>query len=382
MTTILIVGCNNVPENKQRENSHTVSINTWWNIWQKHDKEKPSSLFTLSDFFTKNQLLEEKVDTIVKNMSSKDRVAQILMQAAWPLGKPFKHVEDLVKDGLIGGVVALNGNKNEITKRIKKYTQINKKIGHMPLLYSADAEPSLINKKIKNTTPVLKANQIKTLWEAKKTATIIADDLRSIWINYNFAPVIDVPKNKRVWYRAFGKDAIPLSWSFIEEMQDNNIIATAKHFPWHGLITSDTHKSLGVIDGELKELKNYPPLIKSGVLSIMVGHIAVKNNKKYDTDWLPATCSKKIVTDLLRNELGFKGLIITDAMRMWWVSSVKNASILALKAGSDIVLMPKDIRKTHQKILAEYVHDDAFRKQVDIAVRRIVRMKICLWLIK
>ena len=90
----------------------------------------------------------------------------------------------------------------------------------------------------------------------------------------------------------------------------------------------------------MKEVKNYPELIKNGVLSIMVAHIAVVNNPKFNTDGLPSTCSEKIVTNLLRDSLNFKGLIVTDAMNMGGVASVPQASFKAINAGCDILLMP------------------------------------------
>ncbi len=94
----------------------------------------------------------------------------------------------------------------------------------------------------------------------------------------------------------------------LKKRNDNGIIATAKHFPGHGFVVGDTHEKLVFIDGEMKEVPNYQPVIDNGVLSIMVAHIAVKNNEKYNTEGLPSTCSREIVTDLLKNELGFRGI--------------------------------------------------------------------------
>jgi len=147
------------------------------------------------------------------------------------------------------------------------------------------------------------------------------------------------------------------------------------------LVSGDTHKSLQTIDGELKELENYPPLIANGLLSIMIAHIAIQNNKQYDTKGLPATTSKTIVTELLRKKLGFKGLIVTDAMNMGGVSKVPNASIKAIEAGCDIVLMPLDIEKTFQGIYTRMKSDKDFRTVVEEAAKRVIRMKICLGLV-
>jgi beta-N-acetylhexosaminidase len=189
--------------------------------------------------------------------------------------------------------------------------------------------------------------------------------------------------NATVGFRSFGAvpaNIIPWSGAFIEETQAQGIIATAKHFPGHGLVSGDTHKALQVIDGELKEIQNYPPLIAQGVLSIMVAHIAVQNNPKYNTNGLPSTCSKAIVTDLLKNEMGYKGLIVTDAMNMGGVVAVPEAAYKAVAAGCDIILMPVDAKKAHAEILAHYRKDAAFRAQVDAAAKKIIRMKIAMGL--
>jgi beta-N-acetylhexosaminidase len=177
----------------------------------------------------------------------------------------------------------------------------------------------LVNRKIIGSAPVKKANELISIEEVNSVAATISKDLNAIGINYNFSPVVDMSANQTVGFRSFGakpENIIPWSNAFIQETQRNNILATAKHFPGHGLVSGDTHKELQVIDGPLKELQNYPLLIKNGVLSIMIAHIAVKNNSQFDTKGLPSTCSETIVKGLLRDSLGFKGLIVTDAMNM------------------------------------------------------------------
>jgi len=252
-------------------------------------------------------------------------------------------------------------------------------------LYSADAEPSLVNRKINGSMPVKKAAEITSLQELTEVANSISKDLNDIGINYNFAPVVDVAGNATVGYRGFGNNPsqlIPWSNTFIQEMQNKNIIATAKHFPGHGLVSGDTHASLQTIDGELKEVKNYPELISNGVLSIMVAHIAVMNNAKYSTDGLPATCAPKIVRELLINELKFRGLIVTDAMNMGGVVNVPKCASKAVSAGCDIILMPVDANKAHKEIIDLYRKDAEFKKQVEISAKKVIRMKLALGLLK
>ena len=350
----------------------------------KKEKVKQTE-FELSDFLEENKDLEDKVQLQFEKMSDSAVVAQLLMPATGRLGLPKEDVEKFTKKGIIGGVLMLNGTVDEFTTWIKEFEAINKKKGNLPFLYSADAEPSLVNRKITGSTPVKKAQEVKTIEEAREVAKLISADLNKIGINYNFAPVVDVSTNATVGYRGFGankENLLPWSKAFISETQKNNIIATAKHFPGHGLVSGDTHKSLQTINGELKELENYPPLIADGVLSIMIAHIAIQNNKLYDTKGMPATTSETIVTELLRKKLGFNGLIVTDAMNMGGVSKVPNASEKAINAGCDIVLMPLDIEKSFQDIYTRMKKDKEFRTKVEQAAKRVIRMKICLGLVK
>jgi beta-N-acetylhexosaminidase len=114
----------------------------------------------------------------------------------------------------------------------------------------------------------------------------------------------------------------------------------------------------------------------------MIAHIAIQNNKLYDTKGMPATTSETIVTELLRKKLGFNGLIVTDAMNMGGVSKVPNASEKAINAGCDIVLMPLDVEKSFQEIYTRMKKDAEFKSKVEQAAKRVIRMKICLGLVK
>ncbi len=338
----------------------------------------------LNSFLTDRSDLSEKVDSVFNTMSEESRVAQLIMPAAGRLGHSEERIKYLIDNNYIGGILLLNGTKQQFTSWVIEYNERSKKLGQLPFFYSADAEPSLVNRKILGSKTVKKANLLVSEEEVLEATKSISNDLNDIGINYNFSPVVDQAKNKTVGYRGFGTDPeniIPFSDAFIQQTQAQNIIATAKHFPGHGLVSGDTHKSLQMINGELKEVQYYPPLIDNGVLSIMVGHLAVTNNPKYNTFGEPATTSKVILQDLLRDSLGFKGLIITDAMGMGGVVKIPNSNVKAIAAGCDIILMPKDAEKAHQEILNEYKSNEPFKKGVNDSVKRIIRMKICLGLI-
>ena len=340
--------------------------------------------FTLNDFYSDNQELRTKTEAIFNTLSDTLRVGQMIIPSLGKHGKPTDHVIELAKKGYAGGILLLNGTVTSFTNYRKQFDSICNANNVLPPIYSADAEPTLIRYKIKESTPVPKTNQIKTLENVEEVTNIISKDLKKIGITQNFAPVIDASPNKTVSNRSFGldRDTVTLfSNQFITTTQQNGIVATAKHFPGHGYVVGDTHKKLVYIDGDMKEVNNYKPIIENGVLSIMVAHIAVRNNEKYNTNDLPSTCSKPIVTDLLKGELGFKGLIVTDAMNMGGVSNIEHSGVKATMAGCDMLLMPVEEEQDVYDILAEMKSNESYRQQIYNSVMKIIRLKICLGLI-
>lgn len=342
------------------------------------------SHFNLQDFLIENPSLDQMVNEIYEKLDDTARVAQLIMPAIGKYGDEEATITELVSSRKIGGLLLLNGTKSQCQTWVKKFNAINQSKNSLPFLYSADAEPTLFNRKIAGTPIVKKASEIVSIDEVKLTAELISRELNEIGINYNFSPVVDMSKNSTVGYRGFGKDPaniVPWSEAFIATSQKMNVIATAKHFPGHGLVSGDTHKALQVIDGDLQEVKNYPELIKDGVLSIMVGHLAVVNNLQYNTNGLPSTISKNIVTNLLIDSLHFKGLIVTDAMNMGGVTNFKSAELRSIEAGCDITLMPQNTANTFSEIYMKYQADATFKKRVETSAKKVIRMKICLGLI-
>jgi beta-N-acetylhexosaminidase len=338
--------------------------------------------FQTDDYFRYIPAVEAKVDSIFSTLSSSQIAGQLIMPAAGRLGQSDEHIEKVISSGACGGILLLNGTKDDFTARVKKYNELSKKNGHLPLIFSADAEPSLINYKIKGTAKVIPASSHKTREEVRQTAITIAKDLKEIGIQLDFAPVIDIStNNEAIGNRSFGDNADSVvAWSsvFVETIQKEGVAATAKHFPGHGRVKGDTHKQLVYIDGEMTEVPNYIPLIENKVLAIMVAHIAVQNNEKYGTNGLPATVSRNIVTDLLRKELKFDGLIVTDAMNMGGAKAVEDRMIMAISAGCDILLMPKNEMEVIEAISKKMQEDAAFRNQVHASAKRILRFKVIM----
>lgn len=338
--------------------------------------------YRLADYFGTDAGIDRIVDSVFNSLSDTLRIAQKLVVAAGRLGLPDARVEALVAAGRVGGVLLLNGTVDDFRLRVARYDSLTRKAGHVPLLYSADAEPSLINRKIAGTRKVPKTADIRHADTCRNVALRIAGDLRAIGIRHNFAPVIDLGQSNEAIrdrsFSAFPDSVVHLAEIFSRVMQDEGIIATAKHFPGHGRVQGDTHKGLVYIRGYPEESENYAQLIGSGILSVMVGHIAVQGDSVYDTDGLPAVCSPAIVNDLLREKMDFQGLIVTDAMNMGALKGIQDAGLLAARAGCDIVLMLPDEGAWIGRMLAEMESDASFRESVYRSVRRILRAKICL----
>lgn len=340
--------------------------------------------FNLAEFFKENSDLDNKVDSIFNLLSDGQRVSQMIMTSGGDQGKPMSTVRGLVRDGIVGGVIKLGGSADNFAAAIEELNSLALNSGMPSLIFSTDAEPSLINRKIRGITQYKNTNQIKTEEDAYKTGADIAKEIWEIGFDYNFAPVCDISLNKEIiGNRSFGSDvktASELSSAFIKGTQDNNVIATAKHFPGHGNVSGDSHNRLVTINGEMLELDIFQAAIDAGVISIMIGHIEVTNND-YETNGRPSTMSRRIVTDLLREQMNFQGIIITDAMNMGALKKFSNASLEAVKAGCDIILMEPDERKLHSQILSLLKSDENFKDQIYNSVKRILRAKVCLGLI-
>ena len=340
--------------------------------------------FRLKDYLTDNSQLSRTVDIIFNKLTDEERISQMIVTSAGKNGKSYDEVLKLAKEKKIGGIIFMGGSTSYIKSFIDKldtFTTVNKNI---PLIYSIDAEPGIINSRIHNIRQYPSANSIHNSAESRIIAKDISMLLKILGVNHNFAPVCDYGLNKDIiGNRSFGvkQDSLfSAIKAFIDETQSQNLIATAKHYPGHGNVYGDSHKELVYIDGDLKEINIFKEAIDSGVLSVMVGHIAVKNNDKYNTDGKPASISEKLINGLLKKELNFKGIVITDAMNMKAVSSLKSPALNAAKAGCDMILMPSDESKLQYSIKTEMNNNPDFKKQVYESVKKIIRIKICLGL--
>ena len=195
---------------------HTILVTLFYSCAQspntakkieKRSQPEVQKEFTLSDFLTDNKDLDAEVDRIFAQLDDTAIVAQLIMPAVGRLGQTETIIKSHIRQRIIGGVLMLNGTKEEFTSWIKTFEKMNDTLGNLPFLYSADAEPSLVNRKIIGSTTVKKANEMVSIEEVRECADLISKELNDIGINYNFAPVVDMSPNKTVGFRSFG--AIP-----------------------------------------------------------------------------------------------------------------------------------------------------------------------------
>jgi beta-N-acetylhexosaminidase len=336
-------------------------------------------------FFHPDARLNAMVDSVYKSMSPKERAAQMIMTASSTsekLGYPFETARKMLQNDVAANVVFLKGTSAEFKQEVKTLNQSSTSKRELKPLFACDCEPTLMPGKWTDITGIKPASEQNDVNAVAENTEKINDAIKKTGVQLNFAPVVDIALNKSVINkRSFGSDSrsiVELSQQFVETSQNAGIGATLKHFPGHGAVKGDSHKQSVFIDGPLTELATFKSIIQSSEtpIAVMVGHIVVKNNPKYNTNGLPSTLSRTIVTDLLRNELKFKGIITTDALNMEAAAKVPDADWKSVQAGVDLVLMPKDAATLNKKITDALALNDAMSKQIETSVKRIIRYKL------
>lgn len=294
-------------------------------------------------------------DSLLARMTLREQIAQTMMVAAWS-NKDAAHtaeIEDLITRYHIGGIIFFQGTPLKQAYLTNYYQQLSP----VPLMVGIDGEWGLAMRlQGMNKFPFQ-----MTLGAAADSNLIYQSGLamgkqcKRLGIHVNFAPDIDVntnPDNPIIGFRSFGEDPVAVAQNgaaMMQGMQDAGIIACAKHFPGHGDSKADSHMELPRIDQDRArldsvELLPFKHLFSQGVMSTMVGHLEIPSLDS--AQHVPSSISHAITTDLLQKELGFKGLIFTDAMNMKGVTRYYEAGIAeaaALKAGNDILLFPSNV---------------------------------------
>lgn len=329
------------------------------------------------------------VERQLREMTLSEKIGQMLI-AHSPAkfrsadNKEYQKLSFLISQGKIGGVMFLKGTTYDAAVLANRFQLIAPR----PLLISADMEKGLAMR-IEGATefgPNMALSATRNPELVRSMAGVIAQEAKALGIHQSYAPNVDLnvnPLNPIINTRSYG-DNIPLtiemSNTFIEGLQSKGMIATVKHFPGHGDVTVDSHVNLPVLTADKKrlenlELKPFKAAIDQGVMSVMTGHLAVP---KITGDMTPATLSWRIVTELLRNKLGFEGLIITDALNMkalYQNYTLEDISLRAVEAGNDLLLFSPDPELTHNTILNAVQSGKLSEKQIDRSVRRILLAK-------
>lgn len=346
--------------------------------------------WTIHSFYSSDTVLDRLTDSIYNSLSDKEKVSQLIMPGTSlkkNIGLPFPEIMRLYKNRQIGGVVFLKGTKAEFASQISQLNKTSTSNKALPLIFSCDCEPALFHKKFMDADSLTTTSSLKTSEQVRKVVDDIASQIKIMGIHWNLAPVVDLSMNKEIIdNRSFGsenKNVVSQSITFIRQSSKNNIATSVKHFPGHGAVKGDSHRKLVYADSALSELANFKEVIEDAhPASVMIGHIAIPDNSRYGTKGLPASISKEIVTGLLRKDLNFNGIILTDAMNMAAVKSFRDADFRALKAGNDMVLMPLDVAALHTRLLAEMKRDSPMKDQLKASIKKVIRLKICVGAIR
>ena len=348
------------------------------------DSIKYSNLPTLFDLAPEGN---KWVDSVYNTLALEEKFGQLFMVAAYS-NKDFAHynaIDKLIQENKIGGLIFFQGGPVRQAKLTNRFQSKSK----IPLFIGIDAEWGL-GMRLDSTyrypwNMTLGAIQDMNLLE--KVGVQMGEQSKRLGLQFNFAPVLDIntnPKNPIIGFRSFGEDKFKVTERAIALMkgfQSQGVFSTGKHFPGHGDTETDSHKSLPTIHfskERLSEVELYPyrKMFHDGLSSVMVAHLKVPSLEPRSN--YPSSISYNVVTDILQKELGFKGLIFTDALNMKSVSNFKLPSEInfeAFMAGNDVLLFPADIPSTIEKFKLAYSANLFSEERLAFSVKKILKFK-------
>lgn len=351
------------------------------------------------------------VDQAIDGMTINEKIGQMLMPdfRNWNgknVTEMLPEIEQLVKDYHLGGVILFRENvvtTDQTAKLVADYQEAAEKYG---LLMTIDQEGGIVTRLQSGTdmpgNMALGATRSPEI--AENVGQAIGEELNALGINMNLAPVLDVnnnPDNPVIGVRSFGESpelVADLGIAYTEGLQNTGVAATAKHFPGHGDTAVDSHLGLPEVPHDkerLLEVELYPfqKAMEADIDAIMTAHVTFPKiddtkviSKKDGTEIsLPATLSHKVLTELMREEMGYDGLIITDALNMNAITDhfgSVDAVIRAVKAGTDIVLMPVGLDEVVDGLLEAVETGEITEERIEASVERILTLKIKRGVIK
>lgn len=330
------------------------------------------------------------VDSIYNTLNERERVAQLFIPMINPRnGDQTKSIiKDLIQTEKMGGILFNKGSIDDYAT-MTNYAQ---SISDIPVLMTLDGEWGL-SMRIPETPRfpynmgLGAINDKKLLYEYGKE---VARECKEIGLHVNFAPVLDVnsnPANPVIGYRSFGEDpnrVTELGIAYSQGLEDGGVLSVCKHFPGHGDTSVDSHEALPSVNHDIETLKStdlkpFKQYITSGLSGIMVGHLSIP---ALDPQNKPASLSKTIISDFLCHEMGFKGLIFTDALGMKGANSTINNCISALIAGADILLAPANPSKDLDAVISAIKSGKISKEDIEFKCKKLLSYKYALGLNK
>ncbi|MDR9398472.1 MAG: glycoside hydrolase family 3 N-terminal domain-containing protein [Salibacter sp.] len=326
-------------------------------------------------------------DSVLNGLTLEEKIGQLFMVAAYS-NKDEQHAEEidkLIEKHNIGGLIFFQGTPYKQAKLTNRY----QKKSTIPLLIGMDAEWGL-SMRLDSAMRFPRSMMVSAADNDSLTTELgraMAQQLKRIGVHVNFAPVVDVnnnPDNPVINSRSFGEDklrVVRMGKALSKGLQDEGVIAVAKHFPGHGDTKTDSHKELPKLPfdrNRLESLELFPfqEMIDHGVGGIMVAHLNVP--ALVDEPNIPTTLSKSVVTDLLKKEMNFNGLTFTDALNMNGVTEGRDGADVALEAflaGNDVLLFPTEIPSAIKAIKNEIKRNGSLEKDLNERVLKILKAK-------
>ncbi|MFD2894359.1 glycoside hydrolase family 3 protein [Sphingobacterium arenae] len=333
------------------------------------------------------------VDSVFQNLTPKERIAQLfLVRAHTNLGQRYiDSVAQVIKQEQLGGLVVFQGGPVRHAQMLNQYQKLVK----IPLLVTFDGEWGLGMRLPDSTVSFpyqMTLGAIQNEMLIYEMGRQVARDFQRIGMHFNFAPVVDInnnPKNPVINFRSFGDNkynVVRKAKAYMDGMVDGRIIASLKHFPGHGDTDVDSHHDLPQLKfskEHLDSLEIFPfrELIQQGAPAIMVAHMNIPVLDA--TPNIPSSISRKVVTDLLRKELGFKGLTVTDAMDMKGVKKFfpnGEADVMAIEAGHDLLEISENSARAISLVEKAVKSGRVKQTELDQRVKRVLAAKYWLGL--
>ena len=335
--------------------------------------------------------IDEIINKQLESMTLEEKIGQMII-ISYSSSTVDNNLKELLNDVKPGGFILFKDNITTYNKTLKFIKDI-KATSDIPMFIAIDQEGGSVQRLL--ALQDLDVSDIPYMNDVGKTkdvdlsysiGKVIAEELRVFGINMDFAPVLDVysnPNNKVIGKRSFGSTSDLVSsmgLSLGAGLSDNGIIPVYKHFPGHGNTSTDSHVSLPVVDKSKEELLNldlipFIDAINNNAEMIMIGHLAVP---ALTGDSTPASLSKTLVTDFLKVELGFDGLVITDALNMGALTNYYSQDeiyVQTVLSGVDLLLMPTDPKSAIKAIVGAVQNGTISEERIDESVRKILKLK-------